>query len=125
MTTEAGSAPPPATEGAAATEPAPRGGPRWIDNHCHLPPGHVGDEVVARAVAAGVARFVDVGTDHERSRQVIASAARHPAAVFATVGVHPHDATEGTDGLAELAAHAVGRRHRRVRSRLPLRPFAA
>jgi TatD DNase family protein len=77
---------------------------RWIDNHCHLPPGHVGDEVIARAAEAGVVRFVDVGTDHERSLQVIASASRHPDTVFATVGVHPHDATEGTDGLAELAA---------------------
>jgi TatD DNase family protein len=89
------------------TEPTPEVAPepiRWIDNHCHLPPGHVGDEVIARAAEAGVVRFVDVGTDHERSRQVIASAARHPDTVFATVGVHPHDATEGTDGLAELAA---------------------
>lgn len=89
------------------TEPTPEVAPvpiRWIDNHCHLPPGHVGDEVIARAADAGVVRFVDVGTDHERSRQVIASAARHRGTVFATVGVHPHDATEGTDGLAELAA---------------------
>lgn len=89
------------------TDPPPEesvGDVLWVDNHCHLPPGHVGDEVIARAAAAGVVRFVDVGTDHERSRQVIASASRHPGTVFATVGVHPHDATEGTDGLAELAA---------------------
>lgn len=74
---------------------------RWIDNHCHLPPGHVGDDVVAEAVAAGVHRMIDVGTDAERSRQVIESAARHPG-VWATVGVHPHDATEGVEAIVAL-----------------------
>jgi TatD DNase family protein len=75
---------------------------RWTDNHCHLPPGPAGDAQVAEALAAGVTRLIDVGTDVARSRQAIANAARHPGVVFATVGVHPHDAKDGMDGLADL-----------------------
>ena len=76
----------------------------WIDNHCHLAPGHVGAATVAEAHEAGVAALIDVGTTHERSVQAIASAVAHEH-VWATVGVHPHDATDGVDGLRELADH--------------------
>ncbi len=75
---------------------------RWVDNHCHLEPGAGGAAQIAAARAVGVELFVDVGTDTERSRQAVATAAEHPGVVFATVGVHPHDATEGTGGLTEL-----------------------
>ncbi len=78
---------------------------RWIDNHCHLPPGHVGDERVAAANAVGVVRFIDVGTDLARSQQALAGAIARPGVVFASAGVHPHDASEGIDGIAELLAH--------------------
>lgn len=77
----------------------------WVDNHCHLPPGGVGDEWVAAAGEAGVVRFVDVGTTVERSRQAVASARARPGIVFATAGVHPHDAIDGIDGLAALLAN--------------------
>lgn len=73
----------------------------WIDNHCHIPAGTDGDEWVEAARAAGVSQMVTVGVTTERSREAIAVAARHEG-VHATVGVHPHDATEGTAGLAEL-----------------------
>jgi TatD DNase family protein len=45
--------------------------------------------------------MVTVGVTHQRSEEAIAVAARHQG-VYATVGVHPHDATEGTKGLADL-----------------------
>ncbi|MDH4170649.1 MAG: TatD family hydrolase [Acidimicrobiia bacterium] len=77
---------------------------RWFDQHCHLPVGADSDPVVAAAAAAGVDRLLTVGTDVERSRQAIAVAERHPA-VWATAGVHPHDASDGTSGLAELLEH--------------------
>ncbi len=77
---------------------------RFIDNHCHLDPGADGDAQVAAAAEAGVARFIDVGTDAARNRQTVASAARRPGVVFATVGVHPHDATEGIESMPELLA---------------------
>jgi TatD DNase family protein len=76
----------------------------WIDNHCHLAPGHVGAATVAEAHEAGVVALIDVGTTYARSVQAIASADAHER-VWATVGVHPHDATDGIDGLRELAGH--------------------
>ncbi len=78
---------------------------RWIDNHCHLDPGVEGDDQIAQAMDAGVLRFIDVGTDAARNRQTIAAAERRPGTVFATVGVHPHDASEGIDGLADQLEH--------------------
>lgn len=78
---------------------------RWVDNHCHLDPGAEGDAQIEQAMEAGVVRFVDVGTDAQRNRQAIAAAERHPGVVFATAGVHPHDAKDGIDGLAEHLAH--------------------
>ncbi|MGI9603045.1 MAG: TatD family hydrolase [Acidimicrobiales bacterium] len=77
---------------------------RWFDQHCHLPTGADSDEVVAEAARVGVDRLLTVGTDLERSGQAIAVAERHPS-VWATAGVHPHDATGGCDGLEDLLAH--------------------
>lgn len=73
----------------------------WTDSHCHIPMGAEGDTVVADAAAAGVRRLVDVGTDAESSRAAIEVAGSHDG-VWATVGLHPHDAKEGLEGIAEL-----------------------
>lgn len=83
---------------------APEAGPpvQWIDNHCHLDPARA-DEQVAGALAAGVIGCVNVGTDRAGSERAIAVAERF-ANVWATAGVHPHDASEGIDGIAELLA---------------------
>ena len=78
---------------------------QFIDNHCHLDPGEDGDAQVAEAVEAGVARFIDVGTDVARNHQAVTNAAQRPGVVFATVGVHPHDATEGIETMPELLAN--------------------
>src|SRR5918997_721088 len=84
---------------------------RWTDDHCHL--GWDGDRPVDPALvdamvddarAAGVERLVTVGTDARRSADAIAAAARHPGVVWATVGLHPHDAKQGLDGLTPLLA---------------------
>ena len=45
--------------------------------------------------------FVTVGTDAARSRAAIELAAAH-ADVWATVGLHPHDATQGVDSIVGL-----------------------
>ena len=82
--------------------------PRWTDNHCHLGWDGEGDEeaqvdaAVAAAGAAGVARLVTVGTDAARSADAIRWARRHEGVVWATVGLHPHEAVHGLDGLVEL-----------------------
>ena len=61
----------------------------WTDSHCH----DVRDVVLDEARAAGVGRFVTVGTDAMSSRQCVAAAQRHDD-VWAVVGVHPHDAKD-------------------------------
>ena len=72
----------------------------WVDSHCHLTLESCDTEVAA-AREAGVAALVVIGTDVADSREAIAVAARHPD-VRATAGVHPHEASGGTDGLADL-----------------------
>jgi TatD DNase family protein len=74
----------------------------WIDNHCHLRADDPG--AVTEARAAGVTRLITVGTDLEQSSIAAEVAARHEG-VWATAGVHPHDARQGIDGIAELLDH--------------------
>lgn len=75
-----------------------------IDSHCHvhdprIPDGTAG--AVAAARAAGVTAMVTVGCDRETSLAAIEAAAAHPE-VYATVGLHPHDARHGVDTILEL-----------------------
>jgi TatD DNase family protein len=76
----------------------------WIDNHCHLRAGAHGVDAIARARAAGVARFITVGTDLQQSQIAVEIAAAHDG-VWATAGVHPHDAKDGLDGIDVLLDH--------------------
>ena len=75
---------------------------RWTDNHCHLDldPAVAAVDVEA-ARAAGVERLVCVGTDVGHSRATVAPSAAVDG-VWATAGVHPHDAKDGIDGLEDL-----------------------
>jgi TatD DNase family protein len=74
---------------------------QWTDNHCHLPAGADAAGPIERARAAGVTRLITVGTDAEHSRQAIEIAAAHDG-VWATVGLHPHDASNGVDSIVGL-----------------------
>jgi TatD DNase family protein len=83
---------------------------RWTDDHCHL--GHLDladDAGVVTALAAaaeqGVTRIVDVGTDVADSTAAADRAAAHTA-IWATAGVHPHEARHGLDGLEPLLERA-------------------
>jgi len=84
--------------------------PRWIDSHCHLDHSAEGPEVVAEhlaeAKAAGVETFVDIGIDLASSIAAIARAEAMPE-VWATVGVHPHEASGGVGGIEELLGSPV------------------
>src|SRR5207302_6475454 len=73
----------------------------WADSHCHVQYEGVGIEAVDEARAEGVLRVITIGTDAEESRKAI-DVARGADGVWATVGVHPHDATEGVDGIVPL-----------------------
>jgi len=80
----------------------------WIDAHCHLQfegRGPTPEEAVARAVEAGVERMVCIGTDLATSAEAVRLAGAFPE-VWASVGLHPHDASRLAgewDGLVELA----------------------
>lgn len=70
-----------------------------IDSHCHLNyPGLVEDEegVIRRARAAGLSAMISISTREREWEDVIAGAERHPD-VFATVGIHPHEADHHPD----------------------------
>ena len=76
---------------------------RWIDDHCHLDRAlDRAAQQVEEAAAAGVSRLITVGCDIAQSADYIAIAQAHPGAVWATVGVHPHDAKDGIEGLEDL-----------------------
>lgn len=71
-----------------------------IDSHCHLEyKGLVEDRqgVLARARQAGIGGFLNISTRQREWDQVIATAERE-ADVWASVGIHPHEA----DGHADL-----------------------
>ena len=76
-----------------------------VDSHCHLEyKGLVEEqtEVLARARAAGVGAFLNISTRQSEWDQVVATAAREPD-VFASVGIHPHEADAHQDlGRAAL-----------------------
>ncbi|HSE93216.1 MAG TPA: TatD family hydrolase [Methylomirabilota bacterium] len=80
--------------------------PDLFDTHAHLHfPDFAPDlpAVLERARAAGVRRCLTIGTDVESSRAAVALAAREPD-VWASVGIHPHDAAAADDAaLAEIA----------------------
>lgn len=78
------------------TDPGPM---RWVDNHCHL--GDDAADAVAGANASGVRKLIDVGCDLATSQACINHAAAHDS-VYATVGLHPHEARHGIEGLEAL-----------------------
>ena len=74
----------------------------WTDSHCHLQYEGIADEALAAAEAAGVGRVICVGTDAPLSAAAIDVARANPGRVWATVGLHPHDAVQGVDGIVGL-----------------------
>jgi TatD DNase family protein len=82
-----------------------------IDTHAHLNfPDYDEDRsaVLERAVERGVTRIICIGTDLPSSRKALDLAEAH-AGVYATVGIHPHDAKTADESsltqLREWARH--------------------
>ncbi|HEX4984105.1 MAG TPA: TatD family hydrolase [Ilumatobacteraceae bacterium] len=76
----------------------------WVDSHCHVHDARIPDGTagaVASALEAGVTTMITVGCDRATSEAAIAAAAAHPG-VFATVGLHPHEAASGVESVADL-----------------------
>ncbi len=81
----------------------------WFDTHCHLDSEHHPDgaePLLERARAAGVSAFLCVGVGGmAQATQALALAEQH-ADVYASAGVHPHDAErDGTLDFGHLLAH--------------------
>jgi TatD DNase family protein len=72
----------------------------YTDSHCHLydTRGVPVDDVIAGARAAGVTTMINVGCDAVTTEQAIAVAATHDG-IFATAGLHPHEAKHGVDTI--------------------------
>ncbi|MES2120940.1 MAG: TatD family hydrolase [Pseudomonadota bacterium] len=85
---------------------------RLIDSHCHL--NYEGlverqDEVLANARGTGVTGFLNISTRQREWGEIVALAEREPD-VWASVGVHPHEADAhpdlGATALADAASHS-------------------
>lgn len=71
---------------------------KLVDSHCHLDDKQFDpdrDEVIARAREAGVERMMAIGTGNgPPDLEAALRLARQHEFIFATVGVHPHDAAK-------------------------------
>jgi TatD DNase family protein len=84
-----------------------------VDSHCHLDSADFNDDreaVIARAFEAGVTRMVAVGTgEGPPDLEAGVRLADRYEAMYATAGVHPHDAAKAGDEtfrrVRELAQH--------------------
>jgi TatD DNase family protein len=80
---------------------------KLFDSHCHVHderiPGGT-DQAVDAARASDVAAMVTVGCDRATSLAAIAAAEQYDD-VWATVGLHPHEAVHGVDTVADLIDH--------------------
>jgi TatD DNase family protein len=79
----------------------------WTDSHCHLHDESDTDELLARARAVGVERLILIGTDAVSSARAVDLAGRIGTGAYATVGLHPHEATTGTAEILELLERTV------------------
>lgn len=76
-----------------------------IDTHCHIHSKDYkldADEVIEAAKSDGVTKLICVGTDEADSKGAIKFSSERQN-VWATIGLHPHDAKLGQDTYNELA----------------------
>lgn len=86
-----------------------RGGPGWVDSHCHLQLIDEEPETVLER-APQVSWLVVPGVDGASSRAAVALAERSTGRVFAAVGLHPDHADRWSDELdriLELVPQAI------------------
>lgn len=85
----------------------------WLDSHCHLTANRFDEdraEVIARSFESGVSELVSIGSGYgiRGNAEAIALAEQDPR-IWATVGVHPHEAAELDDAnrasIREWLAH--------------------
>lgn len=76
-----------------------------IDTHCHLNFPQYADikleDILFRAAQNDVRYCINVGSDLTASQASVALAQKHPE-IYASVGIHPHEAEHGEKDLPEL-----------------------
>lgn len=83
---------------------------RYLDSHAHVQARQFAADraaVLDRAAAAGVREIVCAADDERSSRDAVALAEEH-AGIWATVGVHPHEATTADAATLERIAALAG-----------------
>ena len=84
----------------------------WTDAHCHLQDNYLTEwevegnarDTLARALEAGVNRVVVIGTGAQSSREALAiTDLSGDVEIYATVGLHPHDAASDLEPIIEMA----------------------
>ena len=121
--------------GLCAAEPGDAPVAGWIDSHCHLqdryrPSGTDLAFDLAEATEAGVRGVVCVGTDADTSEEALevvrAVRSSRPSSMdedppdasalgcWATVGLHPHEATHGLEGVRAVLDGALEDDHEAV-----------
>ncbi len=79
--------------------------PLWTDSHCHVQASGDLGAVLERARETGARRMVLIGTDEATSRAAASTAdelsgsGEPPVELWATAGLHPHDASSGLEGV--------------------------
>lgn len=83
----------------------------WFDTHCHLDEAHCPEgaaDILSRARSADVLHLVCIGVGGEAAQRNAVALANGDPRIWATVGVHPHDAatldTEQEQRIDELLA---------------------
>ena len=91
----------------------------WFDSHCHLQDEYRQDgrsvlESLREAQDQGVCGVICVGTDAENSRQAVEMVATLRGSLeldfmdlWATVGLHPHDAERGVESILPVLDEAL------------------
>ena len=72
-----------------------------IDSHCHLDSEQYQgrqDEIIRDALSAGVHTMVNIGADLESSMNSVDLTEKYDC-IYATIGIHPHDAKTYDDGV--------------------------
>lgn len=87
---------------------------QFVDTHCHIHSPEFfsaegAEQMLKKAVTAGVEYIICVGTSLEDSKKAVAFAEAHPENCWASIGIHPHEAakltlSEISQQLEELAA---------------------
>ena len=85
--------------------PLREGSTLWLDSHCHLTADRFDEDrsqTIARAREAGIREMIAIGSGYGADTiQATVDLAQAEPDIFATVGIHPHDATEASEDLFE------------------------